>query len=312
MTPRLSRKYEKVLSLLANESRYYTQTDIVRILKLPKYSVSRYVKKLLKKGLIKEEKLGTIKNYTLELAGKSYINTFFTGSGDKPVRSHNLKFKSRILRKPFGRWMFDNTWLSVPVKNWTKYLCYSLEGVTVEVTPRFVIFHVHEIFARDSDEGMGIAFKVVGSAVRWLANEFQGLILGEPYCNARVVTQHHALVEHPLAKKFPSDFNVQLSRMGFDHSRGVGELEAFDGKYSQDDAMKVMEFTDKLVAEKYDFEALGELRPTVTGLQDFVKGSVNLLNMMYVMQKKMEAGLKEARRVRYYISDKKQSKIGDF
>lgn len=308
---RLPRHLERVFCLYANESRCYTQHQLSEILKISKYRVYRYTKQLLKLGLLQEEKIGKLKNYHKTLAGVTYSSNFFTGRCQTPVRSHNLLFSSHILRKP-RNWLFDNAWRVVTVRNWKKYIGDGFEGCRVEITPKRVLFYVHELFGDSPDQNMSVASKLVNKAILQLHFDFPELVLGRPKNHYSVNKQHHALVEHSLSKKFPEDFNIELNRMSYDHSKGVGELEAFDSKYGQDDAVKVMDFTDKLVAGEYDFEALSALPQTIDGLQKFVASGTTLMNMLYAHQKRVEGFQTKFRKVRHYILEKEQKKISDW
>lgn len=199
----LSNLQKRILQRLGEEAQTYTLSELAKLLKKDKGNLHRTISSLIKQGLVEKIKLGIIVNYRLTPDGCQLCCYLLTGY-ERTCRSHNLRYKCKIVRYPKSKSEFledSNVWRMVGMKNWKKYLRDLDGGGHLQVTPEYFIFYLPQIFDFSSDGASERAKKIVYGWMKEMMKEYDGLVLGEPERISSIISQHHAILNHPFAKK---------------------------------------------------------------------------------------------------------------
>lgn len=223
--------------------------DIAKILKKSESNISEHLNKLVRLGYLTDSKDLTAK-------GRDAVSVFLWGyeknqGKDVDIRSHSLTFKARVVR--FGSVFADRvkvlgSWVSDPLKNWTRYRKEFEGGVKVHITPKSVLFYLPELFGVSPEGIMRKAVELANVVKLALEREFEGLVLGSPEVVYEVQASHLAL-RWDWFSKLCADKGVSFKsdRLVVDHSNGTPELEAVNKDFSRDDLRSIMDFYEDLV-----------------------------------------------------------------
>lgn len=267
---RLKTVEKKLFILLSAEAQKYSGAELSRKLSIPKYSVYRGLRRLIKLGLIMEDDGTYPRSFSLTAAGKREVSHFSVGyAGDLQKwggvfdRSHNWEFRVGVLEDVVG---VTSSWRRQEGMDggcWYRRDLEMFAGFPVEVirTPSNFLFKFNDaqFLARDSYSAEAVAFGVAGLVKSRLEEEYRGLRLGFPErVHVQVVANHHARVGDEFASWCKAN-NVSIdgSILSVDASKVLPELEA-DGPgraaYTVEDFARVHSHLEKLASGRLDPE----------------------------------------------------------
>jgi hypothetical protein len=232
-----------------------TASQIAKILKKSKATVSEHIKNLECSEFIIERLHSTIKCYDLTKKGKDYCSAFFRGSDIKPNwhlrdRSHNIKLSCKIIRDINVEYFSD--WKQKPMKNWIKY-SKDHNNVGVVKTPSSFLFQIPKMYYRDSKEALVQAGVIADNVCSILEKEYAGLVLDRFF---QVKHQSHALVGDPVAQLAnKNNVVMQGGRIELDASQ-YPEIEFTDKQYGAEDFEKYLNFIEPVLQGKISPEVV--------------------------------------------------------
>ena len=241
--------------------RFPNQKELCEIKGRTKSTISRMVKELERKGLVKVIVRGNSNECQLTRTGEYACSNFLSQGyfeGDRFIfRVHDLCFSCRILgnRGKTPKQVF------VPVK----YPYNSQRDVTVLFYPDSVQINLCPIYAYSVEFAMKCACRILVEVLASLEHDFPGLRFAKEKELGHLVRMHVAVPFHPLAVEFAkfieeygSTFVVNGRNITVDFSTGVPELEATSGIEAKAKLLKRMEFED-FISEGNNKEILQQL-----------------------------------------------------
>jgi len=240
--------------------RFPNQKELCEIKGRTKSTISRMVRELERKGLVKIIIKGNSNECQLTRTGESACSSFLAQGyfeGDRFIfRVHDLCFSCRILgdhgtpKKVF-----------VPVK----YPYNSQRDVTVVFYPDSAQINLCPIYAYSVEFAMKCACRILVEVLASLERDFPGLRFAKERELGHLVRMHVAVPFHPLAVEFAkfievhgSTFVVNGRNITVDFSEGPPELEATGGIEAKAKLLKRMEFED-FISEGNNKEILQQL-----------------------------------------------------
>lgn len=171
-------------------------------------------------------------------------------------RAHDISLKYNLIHK--GQFKSNlKAWKQIKLKNVTLYGKY-IAGWYVRYTGKSLILNVPNIWATTSEEAIGRAKELSIQFLQRNAESFEGLLIGGIDYKCEVISQHHAIVEHPIAKEFKqANQSYRDDRIMIDASNDTPELEFIHSKEGQKDHKKYTEFANDII--RNDSPKLSEL-----------------------------------------------------
>jgi len=219
-------------------------------------------------------------------------------SGIMQDRVNGYRLKFRITRPPADRhWLEDGrVWRSSSMRNWTKYRRFE-DDITFVVSPSSVMAYVLPFYAVDAEVGGAKVFEVAGRWKVQLEREYPGLVLGSPERIAVVVAEEHAKQHDAFADLVcASKLTLRSDVLQVDHSVGP-EVDFYRKGFSKEDWMKYVRFVTNYCKRdtELDLNKWDKL-DNLDELTSFLRSGVNLFNMMWAYQKRIEAAAVPVRR----------------
>ncbi len=139
------------------------------------------------------------------------------------------------------------TWQEVKLNN-NSYWQRKIKGYYLKYTKKNLIIHVPEVWAKTSKEAIEKAKEL---SKNFLVNHkglFTGLLIGGLDYEGKIISQHHAIVKHPVAKMFKdAKESYRDDRLMIDASNNVPELEFIHSKEAEADHKKYTDFANDVI-----------------------------------------------------------------
>lgn len=222
-------------------------------------TTSEHIKKLEAMGILEVEKIGYFKIPRLTRLGQiafkkitSEIPRRSDGIIHLTVVANNLRFKSKIVRKP-SAWKLDNTWKFDTRMGWPRYRKRA-ESMSLVYTPKYLILYLDRIYADSPEKAFDMAIRMATELINFEMDSYPGLVIGSPKCIARTISQHYSFKGHPFAQWCVDNgifFEDHKGRITIDSSE-TPELEFTNKEFSLDDAMAYMDHIYEIINSNSD------------------------------------------------------------
>jgi len=234
--------------------------DVAKRLNLKITTAIKRLKRLRVKGLVQQQIKTSITIYELTEKGRQIVGQILSGYNNRQtiIRAHNLRFKSKITRKPkelIEKLKIAN-WFEVDHKNWIGYK-KNIYNCIIEFTPKSVLFHLKQIISNDPVSTHGQAIAIVLQTKAYLEGKYKGLVIGEPEQVATISRQHIASQYDPYSIKAKQNhFSGSTSRVEVDASKDTPELEAIHPIHAVNDMQEILNFYDDIAQKGSPFTAI--------------------------------------------------------
>jgi len=286
------------MKVLLSLPMYPTNKLLSKHLKLDKGYVSRLIKGLKQKGLVKEKILFNTKEFYPTKRGIEVVANFLalseaTDIKQLPLRTHDLRWSAKIIRKPrnIKKKLEQENWVEATPKNWTQQR-KSINDVTVLFNPNTIQFFPKPFFSSNVEEVRHNQLKQVTNAIRYLENKYKGLKIGEPESTmAKLKAQSTSRLYDPISLLFnkKAQEGNKITYFGenidVDFSKGYPEVDYKHKSMSTEHLLKS--------AQLYD-EWFSNRATTPNEIMDFVlKSQKNNQEMLNDFAKELETHRKQ-------------------
>jgi len=309
---------QKILLAVA---KYQTNKELSIHLKKPKSTVSYHTKKLTTLGLLTEIGLNP-KIFEPTPAGKMACSTFLTGYGAKQfepiIRSHNIRFKSGITRKPENlvKRLLKNNWIEYIPNNWKGYRNHIFNAAVI-FTPKSVQYMLPEFYDYDVAVNMDAAVRLVFKIKEYLEDCYPGLVLGKPEEVATLIKQHHAIQYDPLALEYykykeqtGTTLTYSSDRISVDFSNNIPETETTHKVYGKEDLHKISRLYDEVVGT--DFSIKEHLSDDEKRFSMMMKSQDKIIDSMQTFATGMKEHMKLIRMLQKLVDTMKRTQENRF
>ena len=250
-----------------------TNKLIAKETRIPKQTISRITNKLKDLNLIYYSREFNIKRFALTQSGKDTCTIFLAVSkshkvSELPLRCHNLNWTSRIIRKPknFEEKLKQNNWIESIPRNWKQYR-KKYDQCTIMFNPETIQYFPYDFFTSTIEEYRQQSKNIILRQKQIIEEEYQGLVLGEPECVAKLNKQHIARQYDPLALEFFKTAQKLGVRVHFhgknidiDTSKGIAELETKDKAKAPEHLIDIAAFFDQWVEKPISVDELHHVK----------------------------------------------------
>lgn len=307
----------KVLRLLSERK---AQFEIAKILKISRGRIAQIVGKFKAAGIVRETFGGATKGYEITPTGMGLILSLDSVEGsDKglsfSIRSHNIKLKFAIERKPpilsceFVKKKEKEEW------NWESYeatIKSKYGAVILEVTTKSVVAQLPIFYTKSTTEASALIGKYAHEIKQQLElNEGFIFKTGKKDYEvvSHIITQHHGLPNHPFSALFEANqFTGSTDRVMIDHSHGEHEVELISPKYAMDDMDTLLQATHDLAVGNISAERASRSEHDISELESkigrlaaatkagfdaqgaFITGQLNYAQRFEAMQREIIRG----------------------
>lgn len=232
-------------------------------------TIKKYCRELAKEGKLRRRACGKVTFYSNPKMPLPQLSIISSNEGHTPSppdllkRVHKLRFRSvlRDIPEYFIHRLQQGPWAEVPLKNNEYYQTkkpFEDFIALIRVTTKHVIVMLPAIESMDIEEAITESYKRAESVFSWFENKYK-VQLGEIQCRFLQTSQHVAVVDHPLAQIAASKKWFYFDgRVSFDASKGPGEIDLVNVRYSEEDALAVCK----------DFSEMVQRGIRITGLSD--------------------------------------------
>lgn len=218
-----------------------------------KSTIVQHLKDLQQMGLCSKSIL-----WSVTAKGKDYLGGGFSvvGYDDGGVvttakkfydRAHNIKIKVAIIAQPHHKnWL--KGWKKNDKMKYNVFYTRRFGEIVTTYTGKNLIFQLPPLTFKDSDTVMCEAGRITMALIKQYEEDVQGLKLGEHDIKAQVISQHHAIPNHPYAiflHKHGISYQDEL--IDIDASTGIPELEVKGKKSHLHHTAVINDIKDKLI-----------------------------------------------------------------
>src|SRR3990167_1789585 len=235
-------------------------SNIAKRLNKSKTAISKHIKTLLIEG--KVEKIG--RHYQLTTRGFTSLVVLSTQLTDH-IRLHNVVVKIKILHKPKDwdkrrvQYLIKKsiTLNQIDLKNNFQILSH-FQDIKIKSTSKSILLYFPDIVAETPFKASNLFIDRLFSVIPYIESLFKLTLIKDRYLAIELISQHHALIENEIAKKYNKEgnkFRVYNSDGEIiyliDWSHRIHEFESIHTITAEENAEKLQIFLKDLAENEW-------------------------------------------------------------